>query len=203
MQIKQHTKQVRVMQNGAVVLRAQATYISLEGEQHRSFNTCYENAAMAYLSWAENKLGKTLQEEYAAQKSDRIFGFRPMVCRMETRAVWQRDCILSVVTDSVKDSGMQGEYPVCHRSADVWDLQRGVMIPLKYFLTHVPALRPIRVKGKRPEGIWLNSDGAVLYSNATSEGYAEIHTGLHIDFVAKRGGGLQDFVPVLADSTKK
>ncbi|MBQ7378590.1 MAG: hypothetical protein IJW70_02785 [Clostridia bacterium] len=199
MQIKQNTKQVRVMQSGAVVLRAQATYVTAEGEGFEKFNACYENAAMAYLKWAEHKQGKMLQEEYATQKSDRMFGFRPMICRMDTRVVWQQGQFLSVVTDSIRNSGTPGEYPICHRNADVWDMGRGVVIPLKYFLMHVPALRGIRVGGKRPEGIWLEQDGAVLYHNAGADGYAELRTGLHIGFVPRKGGGVQDFVPVLAD----
>ncbi len=200
MQIKQTTKQVCVMQSGAVVLRAQATFVRAEGGDFEKFNACYENAAMAYLSWAEHKQGKALREEYAAQKSNRMFGFRPMICRMQTQVVWQRGQFLSVVTDSIKNSGVTGEYPICHRSAEVWDMGRGAIIPLKYFLVHVPALRGLRVGGKRPEGIWLDQDGAVLYHNAGTDGYAELRTGLQVDFVPRRGGTMQDFVPILAES---
>ena len=190
------------MQGGAVVLRASAIYAALEGEGCERFNECYENAADAYLSWAEHKQGKMLREEYAAQSSARMFGFRPMLCRMEVRVVWQQGQFWSVVTDSVKDSGIKGEYPVCHRSAEVWDMARGVIIPTKYFLTHVPALRALRVGGKRPEGLWLDRDGVVLYHNAGTDGYAENRTGLYIDFVRRKGSSMQDFVPVLADFTK-
>lgn len=199
MQIKQICKHANVMERGAIVLRARASYVQLEGEGYERFNECYEKAAMAYLSWAQNKQGKVLREEYAARKSDRIFGFRPMLCHMEARMVWQQDRFCSVVVDSVKDSGIRGEYPICHRSADVWDMQRGVIIPTKYFLTHVPELRPLRVGGKRPEGLWLDESGVVLYHNAAGGGYAEQHTGLHVGFAPKKGGALQDVVPVLAE----
>ena len=199
MQIKQICKHANVMERGAIVLRARATYVQLEGEGYEKFNACYEQAALAYLSWAQNKQGKILKEEYAARKSDRIFGFRPMLCHMEMRVVQQQGRFWSVVVDSIKDSGIRGEYPICHRSADVWDMQRGVIIPMKYFLTHVPELRPLRVGGKRPEGLWLDQGEVVLYHNAVSGEYAEQHTGLHIDFAPKKGNGLQDVVPVLAE----
>lgn len=202
MQIKQKSKQVCVMQSGAVVLRGTATWVYVADEGFERFNECYESIAGAYLSWAENKQGKLLREEYAAQKSGRIFGFRPMICRMESRVVWQEERFLSVVTDSVRDSGIKGEYPVCHRNADVWDMQRGVIIPLKHFLTHVPALRGLRVAGKRPEGLWLDTDGAVLYHNATADGYAEYRTGMRIGFVPRKGSAMQDFVPALAELSK-
>ena len=203
MQFKQNSKQVQVIEGGAVILRARASWVTAQDETCERFNTCYENAAMAYLSWAENRKGKTLKEEYAARKSDRMFGFRPMICRMETRIVWQQGDFLSVVIDSITDSGIKGEYPVCHRNADVWDMRRGLIIPMKHFLTHVPALRALRVGGKRPEGLWLDRDGAVLYHNATDKGYAEYHTGFCIDFVPRKGSVLQDFIPVLAEAMKK
>ncbi|MBQ2807255.1 MAG: hypothetical protein IJF08_09410 [Clostridia bacterium] len=203
MQIKQVTKHVNVIESGAVVLRARATYVAVVGVGYEKFNDCYQKAAEAYLSWAQNKQGKLLREEYAARKTDRIFGFRPMLCHMDVRVVWQQERFWSVVVDSVRDSGVNGEYPVCHRSADVWDMQRGVIIPIKHFLTHIPALRGQRVGGKRPEGLWLDESGVVLYHNAASDGYVEFHTGMHVDFVPKRGGAMQDFVPVLADFIKK
>ncbi len=202
MQIKQHSKQICVRQGTAVVLRARATYLSAEGEGCEAFNRCYEQSAMAYLTWAEHKQGKLLREEYAAQKDSRMFGFRPMLCSMDVRVVWQNGRFWSVVIDSVRDSGVRGEYPICHRTADVWDMGRGVMIPMKYFLTHVPDLRAFRVEGKRPEGMWLESDGVVLYHNATSKGYAEKRTGICLDFVPGKSFGMQEFVPVLAKSTK-
>lgn len=202
MQIKQKSKQINVIQGGAVVLRARATYVSAEGGDFQTFNDCYERVTDAYLSWAEHKQGKTLREEYAAQGSDRMFGFRPMLCRMEVRVVWQEGRFWSVVIDSVRDSGVKGEYPVCHRNADVWDMEHGVIIPTKYFLTHVPELRALRVGGKRPEGLWLDRDGAVLYHNAGADGYAEYHTGLHIGFVPRKGSSVQDVIPVLSECSK-
>ena len=41
MQIKQTIKQVCVMQSGAVVLRAQATFVRAEGGDFEKFNACY------------------------------------------------------------------------------------------------------------------------------------------------------------------
>ena len=202
MEFLRKNKQVRVMQGGATVLRAQASWIAVQEEGHESFNECYEGAAMAYLSWAQNKQGRVLQEEYAAQKPDRMFGFRPMLCNLEISEVWQQGRFLSVVIDSVKNSGIRGEYPVCHRSADVWDMERGVILPLKLFLTHVPELRGLRVQGKRPEGLWLDRDGIVLYHNDHASGYAENRTGIRVDFVPRRQGREQDMIPVLAKALR-
>lgn len=202
MQIKQKSRQICVMQGGAVVLRARATYVTVEGEGCERFNDCYEKTADAYLTWAEHKQGRALREEYAARKSDRMFGFRPMLCSMDVRVVWQSERFWSVVIDSVRDSGIRGEYPICHRNADVWDMQRGVIVPTKQFFAHVPELRRLRVGGKRPEGLWLDAGGAVLYCNEGSDGYAENHTGLYLDFVPAKGGGMQEYVPVLAEFTK-
>ncbi|MBE6675517.1 MAG: hypothetical protein E7594_01615 [Ruminococcaceae bacterium] len=202
MQIKQKSEQICVMQGGAVVLRARATYAAVEGGDCERFNECYEKTAKAYLAWAEHKQGKMLREEYAAQGSDRMFGFRPVLCSMDVRVVWQNDRFWSVVIDSVRDSGVRGEYPICHRNADVWDMQRGVIIPAKQFFVHIPALRSLRVGGKRPEGLWLDERGVVLYHNAGSDGYAEYHTGLQLDFVPAKGSGVQEYVPVLAEFTK-
>lgn len=203
MEFSRHTKQVRVMQGGATVLRAQANWISAPETGHERFNECYQGAAMAYLSWAQNKQGRVLQEEYAAQKPDRMFGFRPMICNLEITDVWQEGRFLSVVIDSVKNSGIRGEYPICHRSADVWDMQRGVIMPLKLFLTHVPELRGLRVQGKRPEGLWLDRDGVVLYHNGSATGYAENRTGIRVNFVPRRGGVAQDLIPVLAPDASR
>lgn len=203
MQFGQKTGQISVMQSGACVLRATASYVYAEGEGQERFNACYKNAAEAYLAWAEHKQGKILREEYAARKSDRIFGFRPMVCRMDARVVWQRERFVSVVIDSVKDSGVKGEYPVCHRNADVWDMVRGVIIPPKAFLSSVPELRALRVGGKRPEGLWIAEDGVVLYHNAGADGYAESHTGITVDFVPRKGSAAQEYVPVLASTVAK
>ena len=198
MQFKQRTEQISVMQSGACVLRARATYPCCEEPESERFDACYENAARAYLAWAQNKQGKRLQEEYAAQKSSRMFGFRPMSCSMDVRVVWQRERFLSVVIDSVRDSGIRGEYPVCHRNADVWDMERGVILPLKHFLTYVPALRALRVGGKRPEGLWIAEDGVVLYHNAGADGYAELHTGIMVEFVPRRGSAARECIPVAA-----
>ncbi len=196
MQFKQQTGQISVMQSGACVLRARASYVQAEGEGQERFNECYKNAAQGYLTWAEHKQGKLMREEYTAKKSDRIFGFRPMVCHMDVRVVWQRERFVSVVIDSVKDSGVKGEYPICHRNADVWDMVRGVIIPPRVFLTSVPELRGLRVGGKRPEGLWIAEDGVVLYHNAGADGYAEYHTGITVDFVPRKGSAAQEFVPV-------
>lgn len=198
MKFGQKTEQISVMQGGACVLRARASYVYAQGEEHKRFNDCYKNAAQAYLSWAENKQGKLLREEYAAQKTDRIFGFRPMVCHMDVRVVWQRERFVSVVIDSVKDSGVKGEYPVCHRNADVWDMVRGVIIPPRAFLASIPELRSVRVGGKRPEGLWIAEDGVVLYHNAGTDGYAEYHTGIAVDFVPRKGSAEREYVPTLA-----
>lgn len=203
MQMENKSDQIRVVQNGAVILRAQAVWVTVCGEGQERFNQCYADAARAYLDWAEHKQGEVLKKEFLASSKGRMFGFRPMVCRMESRVVWQKGRFLSVVTDSVRDSGVHGEYPVCHRGADVWDMARGVIIPTKYFMTHIPALRPFRIDGKRPEGLWLDQDGVVLYSNAGADGYAEYRTGLQVDFVSRRGSALQDVVPVLAGSGDK
>lgn len=198
MQLQENKRQIRVVQNGAVILRAAAAWTEAVGEEYRKFNQCYADAATAYLHWAEHKQGELLRREYLQRAGGRMFGFRPAVCSLSSRVVWQRGRFLSVVTDSVKDSGVHGETPTCHRGADVWDMARGVIIPTKYFLTHLPALRTLRVGGKRPEGLWLEEDGAVLYVNAGREGYAELHTGLKVDFVPRQGSALQDVVPVLA-----
>ena len=196
MQFKQQTGQISVMQSGACVLRARASYVQAEGEGQERFNECYKNAAQAYRAWAEHKQGKLMREEYTAKKSDRIFGFRPMVCHMDVRVVWQRERFVSVVIDSVRYSGVKGEYPICHRNADVWDMVRGVIIPPKAFLSSVPELRALRVGGKRPEGLWIAEDGVVLYHNAGTDGYAEYHTGITVDFVPRKGSAEQEFVPV-------
>ena len=198
MQFGQKTEQISVMQSGACVLRARASYVYAEGEGNERFNECYKNAAEAYLAWAEHKQGKMLREEYAARGSGRMFGFRPMMCRMDARVVWQRERFVSVVIDSVRDSGVKGEYPVCHRNADVWDMVRGVIIPPKAFLSGVPELRALRVGGKRPEGLWIAGDGVVLYHNAGADGYAEYHTGIAVDFVPRKGSAAQEYVPTLA-----
>ena len=203
MQFKQKTEQVSVMQSGACVLRARASYIYCEEQGNERFNECYENAAHAYLAWAHNKQGKRLQEEYAAQKNSRMFGFRPMACSMDVRVVWQRERFVSVVIDSVRDSGIKGEYPVCHRNADVWDMERGVILPLKHFLTYVPALRGLRVGGKRPEGLWVAEDGVVLYHNAGAEGYAEFHTGIAVEFVPRRGSVAREYIPAAVSGVPK
>ena len=202
MQFEQKTEQISVMQSGACVLRARVTYVYAKGEGQERFNAFYQNAARAYLSWAQNKQGRVLQEEYAAQKTDKMFGFRPMTCRLDVRVVWQSGCFASVVIDSVRDSGVKGEYPVCHRSAEVWDMARGVILPAKAFLHYVPGLRALRVGGKRPEGLWVAADGVVLYHNEGAEGYAEYHTGISVDFVPRKGGGAQDFIPVLAQKVQ-
>ena len=91
MQFEQKTEQISVMQSGACVLRARATYVCAVGEGQERFNAFYRNAARAYLSWAQNKQGRILQEEYAARKSERMFGFRPMMCSMDVRVVWQSE----------------------------------------------------------------------------------------------------------------
>ena len=196
MDFKQKSRQIGVMQSGACVLRARVSYVQAEGEGHERFNDCYTKAAEAYLAWAEHKQGKLLREEYAAHGSGRMFGFRPMVCHMDVRVVWQRERFVSVVIDSVRDSGVKGEYPICHRNADVWDMVRGVIIPPRVFLTGVPELRGLRVGGKRPEGLWIAEDGVVLYHNAGADGYAEYHTGITVDFVPRKGSAEQEFVPV-------
>lgn len=203
MQLQENKKQIRVVQNGAVILRATATWTEVAGEEYRPFNQCYADAAAAYLHWAEHSQGEILRREYLQSAGGRMFGFRPMICSLCSRVVWQKGRFLSVVTDSVKDSGVHGETPVCHRGADVWDLARGVMIPAKYFLTHLPALRALRVGGKRPEGLWLEADGVVLYVNAGENGYAELRTGMQVEFVPRRGSSLQDVKPVLASNSEK
>ena len=202
MQFEQKTEQISVMQSGACVLRARVSYVCAKGEGQERFNAFYQNAARAYLDWAQNKQGRILQEEYAARKSERMFGFRPMTCRLDVRVVWQNERFASVVIDSVRDSGVKGEYPVCHRSAEVWDMARGVILPAKAFLHYVPGLRALRVGGKRPEGLWVAADGVVLYHNEGAEGYAEYHTGISVDFVPRKGGGAQDFIPVLAQKVQ-
>ena len=202
MQFGQKTGQISVMQSGACVLRARASYVYTEQEGCERFNACYKNAAEAYLVWAEHKQGRVLREEYAAKKTGRMFGFRPMVCNMDVRVVWQRERFVSVVIDSVKDSGVKGEYPVCHRNADVWDMARGVIIPPKAFLVSVPELRPLRVGGKRPEGLWIAEDGVVLYHNEGADGYAEYHTGIQVDFVPRRGSAEREYVPIRANANK-
>ena len=203
MQFEQKTEQVSVMQSGACVLRARATYVCAKGQGQERFNAFYYNAAQAYLAWARNKQGKLLQEEYAAGNRERMFGFRPMMCRMDVRVVWQNERFASVVMDCVRDSGVKGEYPVCHRNADVWDMERGVILPLKTFLTCIPELRTLRVGGKKAEGLWVAEDGVVLYHNEGTEGYAEYHSGISVDFVPRRGSGAQDFIPVLAQAVPK
>lgn len=202
MQFEQKTEQISVMQSGACVLRARVTYVCAKGEGQERFNAFYQNAARAYLSWAQNKQGRVLQEEYAAQKTDKMFGFRPMTCSLDVRVVWQSGRFASVVMDSVRDSGIKGEYPACHRCAEVWDMARGVILPAKAFLHYVPGLRALRVGGKRPEGLWVAEDGVVLYHNEGAEGYAEYHTGISVDFVPRKGGGAQDFIPVLAQKVQ-
>ncbi|MBR5881670.1 MAG: hypothetical protein IKZ16_08260 [Clostridia bacterium] len=203
MQLVQNQGQIRVVQSGAVILRAWAEWVTVDGGGCESFNRCYTDAANAYLHWAEHKQGEILRREYMQSSCGRMFGFRPMVCRMTSRVVWQKGRFLSVVTDSVRDSGVHGECPICHRGADVWDMERGVIIPAKYFLTHLPALRSLRVGGKKPEGLWLDEDGVVLYVNAGQNGYAEARTGLAVDFVPRRGSALQDVVPVQVGPTEK
>ena len=203
MQLQENKKQIHVVQNGAVILRATATWPQAVGTENRAFNQCYADAAQAYLHWAEHKQGEVLRREYVQSASGRMFGFRPTVCSLCSRVVWQQGRFLSVVTDSVRDSGVHGETPVCHRGADVWDMERGVMIPTKYFLTHLPALRALRVGGKRPEGLWLEADGVILYVNAGADGYAELRTGIQVDFVPRRGNVLQEVIPVLASNGEK
>ena len=195
MDFEQKSRQISVMQSGACVLRARVSYVQAKGEGQERFNDCYRKAAEAYLAWAEHKQGKLLQEEYVAQKTDRMFGFRPMMCHMDVRVVWQRERFVSVVIDSVRDSGVKGEYPVCHRNADVWDMVRGVIIPPRAFLSSVPELRALRVGGKRPEGLWLAEDGVVLYHNAGADGYAEYQTGIAVDFVPRKGSAEREYVP--------
>lgn len=202
MQFEQKTEQVSVMQSGACVLRARATYVCAKGEGQERFNACYQDAARAYLSWAQNKQGKLLQEEYTARKSERMFGFRPMMCSMDVRVVWRSERFVSVVIDSVRDSGVKGEYPICHRNADVWDMERGVILPPKAFLSSIPTLRGVRVGGKRAEGLWVAEDGVVLYHNEGADGYAEYHTGIRVDFVPRKGSGAQEFIPVLAQKAQ-
>ena len=201
MQFEQKTEQISVMQSGACVLRARASYVCAKGEGQERFNAFYQNAARAYLDWAQNKQGRILQEEYAARKSERMFGFRPMTCRLDVRVVWQNERFASVVIDSVRDSGVKGEYPICHRNADVWDMERGVILPPKAFLSSIPTLRGVRVGGKRAEGLWVAEDGVVLYHNEGAEGYAEYHTGISVDFVPRKGGA-QEFIPVLAQKAQ-
>lgn len=198
MEFVRNERQIRVVQSGAVILRARAEWVTVGGEGHESFDRCYTDAALAYLQWAEHRQGEILRREYMQSSCGRMFGFRPAVCRMTSQVVWQKGRFLSVVTDSVRDSGVHGECPICHRGADVWDMGRGVIIPAKYFLTHLPALRAIRVGGKRPEGLWLDEDGVVLYVNAGQNGYCEVRTGLAVDFVPRRGSTLQDVIPVPA-----
>ena len=202
MQFEQKTEQISVMQSGACVLRARVSYVCAVEEGQERFNAFYQNAARAYLDWAQNKQGRILQEEYAARKSERMFGFRPMTCRLDVRVVWQNERFASVVIDSVRDSGVKGEYPICHRNADVWDMERGVILPPKAFLSSIPTLRGVRVGGKRAEGLWVAADGVVLYHNEGAEGYAEYHTGISVDFVPRKGGGAQDFIPVLAQKVQ-
>ena len=48
MQFYQKTGQINVMQSGACVLRARASYAQAEGEGHERFNDCYQKAAEAY-----------------------------------------------------------------------------------------------------------------------------------------------------------
>ena len=201
--MQENKKQIRVVQNGAVVLRATAEWVTVAGQGNERFNACYTDAASAYLNWAEHKQGALLKKEYLAHAGGRMFGFRPMVCRFESHVVWEQGRFVSVISDSIKDSGVHGEYPVCHRGADVWDMACGVIIPFKSFLTHVPALRGLRVGGKRPEGLWLDGDGIVLYANAGERGYAELRTGIEVDFVSRRPGGEQQVVPALAKRPSK
>lgn len=203
MQFINNQEQIRVVQSGAVILRARAEWVTVQGEGHERFNQCYTDAARAYLQWAEHKQGEALKREYMQSSCGRMFGFRPVICRMSARVVWRKGRFLSVVTDSVRDSGVHGEWPVCHRGADVWDMERGVIMPAKYFMTHLPALRALRVGGKKPEGLWLDEDGVVLFVNAGQNGYAEVRTGIRVDFVPKRGSALQDVVPVEVGSAEK
>ena len=203
MQFISNQEQIRVVQSGAVILRARAEWVTVQGQGYERFNQCYTDAAQAYLQWAEHKQGEMLRREYMQSSCGRMFGFRPAICRMSSRVVWRKGRFLSVVTDSVRDSGVHGECPVCHRGADVWDMERGVIMPAKYFLTHLPVLRAWRVGGKKPEGLWLQEDGVVLYVNAGQSGYAEAHTGVLVDFVPRRGSALQDVVPIEVGAAEK
>jgi hypothetical protein len=43
--------------------------------------------------------------------------------------------------------------------------------------------------------LWIAEDGVVLYQNAGTDGYAEYHTGIAVDFVPRKGSAEREYVP--------
>ncbi len=166
MKIEAEARQGSVREGYQLLLRAYAELLlPMEQKKIRAF---YEHLCHACMTWAIEVHGEVLRKEFLELESVKEKSrFRTQSYRFRMRMPWQEGKYAVLLCESVlmgEWSGLTNSY---YRISHVWNVEEELMLPLPQIL-RVFGIRITKdMFPFRPDGIYPEGSGLVLFRNAT------------------------------------
>lgn len=175
MEVDQRELRAVVREGYQVILRAEARLLLPVGkEEIRDF---YVRLGEACMKWARDVEGELLRRSFCALSSPRErAAFRVGQYRFGMRIPWETERFAAVVCESDlsgERDALQGGF---HRTAQVWDLQRQLILPPRQVLSLFSPRIKRRMLPFSADGIYPEGKDLVLFRNPSEKG----------DFLEKR-----------------
>ncbi len=170
MRVERKEYKATVREGYQILLRAEAELL-LPTEKPKMCDF-YTKLAKACILWAAEVHGDTLRKEFAALESTRERSrFRTQQYRFRMRVAWEDASFASILCESELTGQWKEPQNSYHRTSHVWNLEEETILPVPQILQTFGVTLSKEMFPFRPDGIYPDGEGIVLFRNPTSSSH--------------------------------